>query len=83
VLRVLARTPGLAVTESPGLLEVTASYDDETGRRSYTLGFDAAGNLTTEIEIAVDGIPRVGVPPGTAIYQAKYQPTTVLPATSG
>jgi hypothetical protein len=81
VLRVLARAEGLTVTTGaePGVLQVTASYEDEAGTWSHTVAFDAEGNLIAETEVAVTGIPSAGVPPGTEIFQARYQPTAVIP----
>jgi hypothetical protein len=81
VLRVLARTDGLTVATGPepGMLQASSSYVDEAGTWSYTLGFDAQGNLIAETEAAVTGIPGAGVPPGTEIFKARYQPTVVIP----
>jgi hypothetical protein len=61
------------------VLQVASSYEDEAGTWSHTLGFDAEGNLIAETEVTVTGIPSAGVPPGTEIFQARYQPTAVIP----
>jgi hypothetical protein len=80
VLRVLAHTDGLTVdqpAESP-LLQVSAGYQDESGRWTRTIGFDAYGNLITDTLTTLDGIPSAGVPANTNINQAVYQPTTIV-----
>jgi hypothetical protein len=82
VLRVLARAEGLEVVEGEEgvAVEVGITYRDETGVWRRSIGFDGEGSLVRSRLVDVDGLARIGIPPGTAVEDARYSPTVIVTA---
>jgi hypothetical protein len=74
ILRVLSTLDLEPVEQTPDRLQLAVTHQDSR----YTVTFDEAGKLIEATEIVLQFEPRLGIPAGTIVYRATYQPTVTI-----
>lgn len=74
ILQVLSTLDLELVEQTPNRLQLAVTYQDSR----YTMTFDQTGNLLEASEIVLQFEPRLGIPAGTVVHHATYQPTITI-----
>lgn len=74
ILQVLATLDLTLVEQTPDRLQLAVTHRNSR----YAMTFDQAGNLLEASEIVLQFEPRLGIPAGTVVHQATYQPTITI-----
>lgn len=79
LIRVLARTESVDVVRTEDVIDVAAVFDVDGRRVQTSLRFDAdTSALVLRREVALDGFPDSGIPPGTSIIETRFSAPQIV-----